>query len=273
MLAVVEDEQQPFGGDVLDQPGHRPLARLIAKSERCHDRLRNELCILQAGELHEPHTVRNAAPEVSCRPQGEPCLAHPTRPDKRHETGGCQSGLDLLQLAASTDEGGQLGGQVPPHRCGSGHRAWLRASVARSVTATSSVTATASGPCLFLPRFLPPGKAIQMLMTGQPITAQEAYRLGMVNEVHPRAELMDAALRIAEQIAINSPTAVQAVKRAVPMGQGEPVRAGHRHHDGGALALGRPPRSDGGHPRVRRGARARLRRPGRVIAQGTVGKS
>ena len=62
-----------------------------------------------------------------------------------------------------------------------------------------------------------------MLMTGQPITAQEAYRLGMVNEVHPRAELMDAALRIAEQIAINSPTAVQAVKRAVQMGQGEPV--------------------------------------------------
>ena len=79
------------------------------------------------------------------------------------------------------------------------------------------------GSPVFLPRLLPPGKAMQMLMTGQPISAQEAYRLGMVNEVHPRAELMDAALRIAEQIAINSPTAVQAVKRAVQMGQGEPV--------------------------------------------------
>ena len=31
---------------------------------------------------------------------------------------------------------------------------------------------------------------MQMLMTGEPITAQEAYRLGMVNEIHPRAELM-----------------------------------------------------------------------------------
>ena len=79
------------------------------------------------------------------------------------------------------------------------------------------------GSPVFLPRLLPPGKAMQMLMTGEPITAQEAYRLGMVNEVHPRAELMRAALSIAEKIADNSPTAVQAVKRAVQNGQGEPV--------------------------------------------------
>ena len=60
---------------------------------------------------------------------------------------------------------------------------------------------------------------MQMLMTGEPITAQEAHRLGMVNELHPRAELMPAVLRIAETIASNSPTAVQAVKRAVRMGR------------------------------------------------------
>ena len=79
------------------------------------------------------------------------------------------------------------------------------------------------GSPVFLPRVLPPGKAMQMLMTGEPITAQEAHRLGMVNEVHPRAELMSAALSIAEKIADNSPTAVQAVKRSVQNGQGEPV--------------------------------------------------
>ncbi len=79
------------------------------------------------------------------------------------------------------------------------------------------------GSPVFLPRVLPPGKAMQMLMTGEPITAQEAYRLGMVNEVHPKAELMAAALSIAEKIADNSPTAVQSVKRAVQNGQGEPV--------------------------------------------------
>ena len=79
------------------------------------------------------------------------------------------------------------------------------------------------GSPVFLPRVLPPGKAMQMLMTGEPITAQEAYRLGMVNEVYPASELMGAVLSIAEKIADNSPTAVQAVKRAVQMGQGEPV--------------------------------------------------
>ncbi len=79
------------------------------------------------------------------------------------------------------------------------------------------------GSPVFLPRVLPPGKAMQMLMTGEPITAQEAYRLGMVNEVHPRVKLMSAALSIAEKIADNSPTAVQSVKRAVQNGQGEPV--------------------------------------------------
>src|SRR5256714_5300039 len=64
--------------------------------------------------------------------------------------------------------------------------------------------AAGGGSPVFLPRVLPPGKALQMLMTGDPITAQEAHRLGMVNEIHPQAELMDAARRIAEKTASNS---------------------------------------------------------------------
>ena len=83
--------------------------------------------------------------------------------------------------------------------------------------------AAGGGSPALLPRLLPPGKALQMLMTGDPISAQEAYRLGMVNEIYPQAELMDAARRIAEKIASNSPTAVQAVKRAVRMGEGQPI--------------------------------------------------
>ncbi|KRA24462.1 hypothetical protein ASD65_08535 [Microbacterium sp. Root61] len=79
------------------------------------------------------------------------------------------------------------------------------------------------GSPVFLPRLLPPGKAMQMLMTGDPITAQEAHRLGMVNEIHASSELQDAVLRIAAKIAGNSPTAVQAVKRAVRLGEGQPV--------------------------------------------------
>jgi enoyl-CoA hydratase len=83
--------------------------------------------------------------------------------------------------------------------------------------------AAGGGSPALLPRLLPPGKALQMLMTGDPITAQEAYRLGMVNEVCPNGELLDVARRIAEKIASNSPTAVQAVKRAVRMGEGQPI--------------------------------------------------
>ncbi len=62
-----------------------------------------------------------------------------------------------------------------------------------------------------------------MLMTGEPITAEEAHRLGMVNEIYAQPELIEAAQRIAEKIASNSPTAVQAVKRAVRMGEGQPI--------------------------------------------------
>ena len=62
-----------------------------------------------------------------------------------------------------------------------------------------------------------------MLMTGDPITAQEAHRLGMVNELHATADLMAAAEQIANKIAGNSPTAVQAVKRAVQLGEGQPI--------------------------------------------------
>src|SRR5438093_1310299 len=83
--------------------------------------------------------------------------------------------------------------------------------------------AAGGGSPALLPRLLPPGKAMQMLMTGDPITAQEAHRLGMVNELCSPGELLEVARRIADKIASNSPTAVQAVKRAVQMGQGQPT--------------------------------------------------
>ncbi len=83
--------------------------------------------------------------------------------------------------------------------------------------------AAGGGSPALLPRLLPRGKALQMLMTGAPITAQEAHRLGMVNELHATDDLMTAAHSLAETIAGNSPTAVQAVKRAVHLGEGQPI--------------------------------------------------
>jgi enoyl-CoA hydratase len=83
--------------------------------------------------------------------------------------------------------------------------------------------AAGGGSPALLPRLLPRGKALQMLLTGDPVPVSEAYRLGMVNEVHPPGELMPAAISVAEKIASNSPTAVQSVKRAVHLGEGQPI--------------------------------------------------
>jgi enoyl-CoA hydratase/carnithine racemase len=83
--------------------------------------------------------------------------------------------------------------------------------------------AAGGGSPALLPRLLPRGKALQMLMTGDPVPAAEAYRLGMVNELRDPSELMTAAQQIAHKIAGNSPTAVQAVKRAVQLGEGQPI--------------------------------------------------
>jgi enoyl-CoA hydratase len=83
--------------------------------------------------------------------------------------------------------------------------------------------AAGGGSPALLPRLLPRGKALQMLMTGDPILAQEAHRLGMVNELHDPDQLTYAAQQIADKIAGNSPTAVQSVKRAVHLGEGQPI--------------------------------------------------
>jgi enoyl-CoA hydratase len=63
-----------------------------------------------------------------------------------------------------------------------------------------------------LGRRIPRGVAKEMALTGQPITAQRAYELGLVNRVVPDGEALDAALELAETIAANAPLAVVATK-------------------------------------------------------------
>jgi enoyl-CoA hydratase/carnithine racemase len=57
--------------------------------------------------------------------------------------------------------------------------------------------------------------AMDLLMTGRLIDAAEAARVGLVNRVLPPDQLMPWALETAEQIAANSPSAVQAVKKQI----------------------------------------------------------
>jgi crotonobetainyl-CoA hydratase len=60
---------------------------------------------------------------------------------------------------------------------------------------------------------LPRKVAMQLLFTGEPITADEALRWGLINQVVPDGTVVAAALALAEQIAANAPLAVQASKR------------------------------------------------------------
>ena len=54
-----------------------------------------------------------------------------------------------------------------------------------------------------------------MLLTAEPISAQEALRIGLINEVVPDHEVLPRARAIAALIARNGPLAVQTIKRAV----------------------------------------------------------
>ncbi|TFH23032.1 MAG: enoyl-CoA hydratase/isomerase family protein [Myxococcales bacterium] len=63
-----------------------------------------------------------------------------------------------------------------------------------------------------LPRQIPWAVAMEMLLTGKPISAQRAYDIGLINEIVPAGELMDAALKWAETICKNGPLAVRTAK-------------------------------------------------------------
>lgn len=65
-----------------------------------------------------------------------------------------------------------------------------------------------------LPRILPLKLAMGLLLTGKLIDAAEAYRVGLINQVVPRGQLMDAAERCAAEVLECSPLAIQATKQA-----------------------------------------------------------
>ncbi len=69
-----------------------------------------------------------------------------------------------------------------------------------------------------LPRIVGLGMAKQLLYTARNIDAAEALRIGLVNAVVPQAELMDAAIKMANNVAKNAPIAVRACKKAVNEG-------------------------------------------------------
>ena len=69
-----------------------------------------------------------------------------------------------------------------------------------------------------LPRLVGKGMAMQLVLTGEIITAREALRIGLVNEVTPPADLIPRAESIAQKILANAPLAVQHAMEAVNKG-------------------------------------------------------
>ena len=69
-----------------------------------------------------------------------------------------------------------------------------------------------AGGAAVLPRLIPLNMAMYLLMTGKSLSAAEMKSVGLVCEVHADAELADAALTLAKQIAKKSPIALRRMK-------------------------------------------------------------
>lgn len=73
------------------------------------------------------------------------------------------------------------------------------------------------GASQILPRLVGFGRAMELLVTGRIISAEEAYHMGLVNRVWTPEELEPATYALAEEIAKRAPIAVQVIKQAVRM--------------------------------------------------------
>jgi enoyl-CoA hydratase/carnithine racemase len=82
-----------------------------------------------------------------------------------------------------------------------------------------------------LTRMLPQRIVMELLLTGQPLSAQRAYELGYVNAVVPLADLRAKAMEMARTIAANAPLTVKAARELVylssEMGRSAGLRAAH----------------------------------------------
>src|SRR5213079_1326396 len=70
-----------------------------------------------------------------------------------------------------------------------------------------------------LPRLVGESKALELNLTGDPISAEDAYEHGLVNQVVPDHELLDAALAWAHKLAGQAPVAIEQIKRVSAAGE------------------------------------------------------
>jgi len=75
-----------------------------------------------------------------------------------------------------------------------------------------------SGGCYFLPRIVGIGKALELAMTGEKVPAEEALRLGLVNQVYPAEQFMEEAMAYARKLASLPTRGIGLIKRAMYKG-------------------------------------------------------
>jgi enoyl-CoA hydratase/carnithine racemase len=68
-----------------------------------------------------------------------------------------------------------------------------------------------------LPRIVGEAKAKELLFTGDEVSAKEALRVGLLNQMVPSDEAVEAAVAMAQRIAANSPEAVKALKEIIDL--------------------------------------------------------
>src|SRR5215213_1680093 len=77
-----------------------------------------------------------------------------------------------------------------------------------------------------LPRLVGKGIALEMMLTGEMVTAQRAYEIGLVNRVVPAAELVAEAKKLAHTLASKAPIAIRYIIEAVNQGLDAPLPVG-----------------------------------------------
>lgn len=76
-----------------------------------------------------------------------------------------------------------------------------------------------AGGLIRLPRRIPAGIAMELALTGDPLPATDAHRLGLVNALTEPGEALDGARQLAARIAVNGPLAVAATKQIITQQQ------------------------------------------------------
>ena len=92
------------------------------------------------------------------------------------------------------------------------------------------------GGAFFLPRLVGIAKAMELFLTGDILSAQEALHMGLVNRVVPPDRLLEESLALAEKISSKPPLAVRMMKRAIYQSQTSTLRA-HLDYISSQLAL------------------------------------